>query len=914
MEALPLFRGPKNKGEASIALVGRGPPLQPAVALEAAVEQEADDEDEQQHGGVAEGPRQLGDVLEVHPVHAGDQRRDGDHRGPGGDLAGVLVVRQRGQRERGLQDRGQQLVERADLVADAQSVVEDVAEVGAHRVRDDLDRPLGQLHQRDLQRPDGPAQLHQLPLELVDAAHVVGALGAEHRRLQLLDVLLDRGGDVGEGVDDEVGDGVQDGGGAQAQQLALVLQPAPQLGQAAVVAVPHGDHIVLAEEDHDLAGVDDLAGGGEVLVLHVPRRLEHHEQVVVVALQLGPLVGLDGVLDRQGMQPVPLGDRVQLGLGRLVEPQPDEAPGRAGLGEGVVGGGARLPPAVHVPRAVDDRVVRVPGHLVPARRPGRPRPGGRGQPERCHRRRAMRVRRAHRPSSSGRSVGRGYPDGVPGSRSPTQPRRRDVAAGIRRIKSVEDSIRDTEEPEHQLKKSLSALDLTVFGVGVIIGTGIFVLTGRVAKEDAGPAVAISFVIAGIVCGLAALCYAEFASTVPVAGSAYTFSYATLGEFVAWIIGWDLILELALGAATVAVGWSEYLNQLLGLMGIPLPDSIAGEEATFNIPAMLIVLIMTAVLVLGIKLSSRVTSVIVAIKVLIVLLVIVVGVFYVKAENYSPFIPPAQPGEAGGGLTAPFIQLLAGFTPSTYGWGGVFAGAVVVFFAFIGFDIVATAAEETRDPKRDLPRGIIGSLAICTILYVAVSLVVVGMQNYTELSVEAPLAEAFQSVGLSFVSSLISVGALAGLTSVVLILMLGQSRVLFAMSRDHLLPPAIGRVHPRYGTPYLLTIGTGVVVALLAGFLPISVLADLVNIGTLFAFILVALAVLILRRTRPDLHRSFRVPFVPVLPIVSALASLWLMLNLPTETWLRFGIWMALGLVFYFVYSHRHSRLVRADAR
>jgi len=485
---------------------------------------------------------------------------------------------------------------------------------------------------------------------------------------------------------------------------------------------------------------------------------------------------------------------------------------------------------------------------------------------------------------------------------------------VARIKSVEDSIRDTEEPEHQLKKNLSALDLTVFGVGVIIGTGIFVLTGKVAKEQAGPAVAISFVVAGIVCGLAALCYAEFASTVPVAGSAYTFSYATLGEFVAWIIGWDLVLELALGAATVSVGWSEYLNQILGVIGIPLPDSLAGENATFNIPAMAIALIMTGVLLLGIKLSSRVTSVIVAIKVVIVLLVIVVGIFYVKAENYTPFVPPAEPGKGGGGLSAPLVQTLFGFSPTTFGVGGIFAAAAIVFFAFIGFDIVATAAEETKNPKRDLPRGIIGSLVICTVLYVAVSLVVVGMQNYRDLSVAAPLAEAFQSVGLSFFSTIISIGALAGLTSVVLILLLGQSRVLFAMSRDRLLPPAIAKVHPKWGTPYRITIGTGIIVAVLAGLLPISALAELVNIGTLFAFILVSIAVIILRRTRPELPRSFRVPLVPVLPILSALACFWLMLNLPGETWLRFAIWMVIGLGVYFLYSHRHSRLARGGRR
>jgi basic amino acid/polyamine antiporter, APA family len=489
-----------------------------------------------------------------------------------------------------------------------------------------------------------------------------------------------------------------------------------------------------------------------------------------------------------------------------------------------------------------------------------------------------------------------------------------VTSGTRRIKSVEDSIRDTDEPEHRLKKHLSGLDLTVFGVGVIIGTGIFVLTGVVAKTTAGPAVAISFVIAGVVCGLAAVCYAEFASTVPVAGSAYTFSYATFGEFVAWIIGWDLVLELALGAATVAVGWSGYLNQLLGDLGAPLPESIAGETARFNIPAIFIVLLMSGVLILGIKLSSRVTAVIVAIKVAIVLLVIGVGIFYVEAANYSPFVPPAEPTETGSGLTAPLIQTLFGFAPSTFGVGGILAGAAIVFFAFIGFDIVATAAEETRNPGKDLPRGIIGSLAICTALYVAVSLVVVGMQKYTELSEAAPLADAFRSVGLPFFSGVISVGALAGLTSVVMILMLGQSRVLFAMSRDRLLPPRLAAVHPRYGTPYRITLITGVIVAVLAGLVPLGTLAELVNIGTLFAFVLVSVGVLVLRRTRPDLPRAFRVPLVPLLPILSALACLYLMLNLPADTWIRFVVWMAIGFGLYFVYGRRHSRFTTPGDR
>jgi APA family basic amino acid/polyamine antiporter len=300
-------------------------------------------------------------------------------------------------------------------------------------------------------------------------------------------------------------------------------------------------------------------------------------------------------------------------------------------------------------------------------------------------------------------------------------------------------------------------------------------------------------------------------------------------------------------------------------------------------------------------------VIVAIKVFIVLLVIAVGIFYVKAANYTPFIPPARPSETGSGWTAPLIQTLFGFAPSTFGVGGILAGAAIVFFAFIGFDIVATAAEETKDPKRDLPRGIIGSLVVCTVLYVAVSLVVVGMQKYTELSTDAPLADAFRSVGLPFLSGFISVGALAGLTSVVMILMLGQSRVLFAMSRDHLLPPGLAAVHPRYGTPYKITVITGVAVAVLAGLVPLSTLAELVNIGTLFAFVLVSVGVIVLRRTRPDLPRVFRVPLVPVLPIVSALASIYLMLNLPAETWIRFVVWMVLGIAVYYLYGRRRSR-------
>ncbi|MGX2993904.1 amino acid permease [Streptomyces sp. JNUCC 64] len=492
-----------------------------------------------------------------------------------------------------------------------------------------------------------------------------------------------------------------------------------------------------------------------------------------------------------------------------------------------------------------------------------------------------------------------------------------MSSTLFRTKTVEQSIRDTEAPEHALRKTLSALDLTVFGVGVVIGTGIFVLTGKIAKETAGPAVALSFVVAGVVCALAALCYAEFASTVPVAGSAYTFAYASLGEFPAWLIGWDLILELALGCAVVAVGWSGYIQSLLDTAGVRLPQPLSGTHDGafgFDLLAFLLVLALTVVLVAGMKLSSRITSVIVAIKVTVVLLVIVVGAFFITGSNYDPFIPPSEPTPGGSGITEPLIQLMFGYAPASFGVMGIFTAAAVVFFAFIGFDIVATAAEETRNPQRDVPRGVLGSLLICTVLYVAVSVVVTGMQKYTDLTVAAPLADAFKAVGHPFWAGLISFGAAVGLTSVCMILLLGQTRVFFAMSRDGLLPRAFSRVHPRFGTPYRSTVLLGVVVAVVAGFTSISELAELVNIGTLFAFVVVAVGVVLLRRQRPDLHRAFRTPLVPYVPALSVLASLWLMLNLPAETWLRFGLWMVLGVVVYFLYGRGHSRLGRGLAR
>ena len=480
-----------------------------------------------------------------------------------------------------------------------------------------------------------------------------------------------------------------------------------------------------------------------------------------------------------------------------------------------------------------------------------------------------------------------------------------------RTKTVEQSIADTDEPERRLRRALGPIDLTVIGIGVIIGTGIFVLTGKAAGTIAGPAIALSFVAAGIACALAALCYAEFASTVPVAGSAYTFSYASLGELVAWIIGWDLILELALGAATVASGWSTYFRTVLeDTFGVNLPTWLDGTH--HNLVAAGIVLVLTVLLCLGIRLSTRFNAVIVAIKVAIVLLVIVAGLFYVKGSNLQPFIPPkGSMGAAGASSESTLLQDL-GLGSGAFGIGGIFSGAALVFFAFIGFDVVATTAEESKRPQRDLPIGIFASLGICTVLYVAVSLVVTGMVKYTQIKTAAPLSNAFRSVGQPVIAQVVSFGALAGLTTVMLILRLGQSRVFFAMSRDRLLPPVFSKVSERFGTPYRTTLVTGIAVAALTALLSLDVLAELVNIGTLFAFVLVSIGVIVLRRKRPDLQRAFRTPLVPLVPILSVLASLYLMLNLPGATWLRFFGWMAVGLVVYFLYGARKSRLATGE--
>ena len=467
---------------------------------------------------------------------------------------------------------------------------------------------------------------------------------------------------------------------------------------------------------------------------------------------------------------------------------------------------------------------------------------------------------------------------------------------------------------HGLRRVLGPWNLISLGVGAIIGTGIFVLTGQAAAANAGPGIVVSMLIAGVVSALAALCYAEFASSVPVAGSAYTYAYATLGEFVAWVIGWDLILEYALGAATVAVGWSGNMISLLSDLGIHFPAAISAAPGTvvrladggsvtavFNLPAVLIALLVTLLLVRGVQESATVNGVVVVIKVAIILLVIVSGVAFVNSANYTPFIPPN---------TGTFGE---------YGWSGILRGAAVIFFAYIGFDAVSTAAQEARNPQRDMPRGILGSLAICTVLYVLVSAVMVGLVPYQTLSGPAPMAVAVDAARtaasgtawaalMSVMATLVKVGIVAGLTSTMVVQLLAQPRIFMSMAQDGLLPAWAGKIHPRFHTPHLSTLATGLVVTVAAGFTPISVLGELVSIGTLFAFVVVSLGILVLRRTEPNLPRPFRTPWVPFVPIASAVVSLLLMLSLPAATWLRLGVWMAVGVGLYFGYGRMRSKV------
>ena len=468
-----------------------------------------------------------------------------------------------------------------------------------------------------------------------------------------------------------------------------------------------------------------------------------------------------------------------------------------------------------------------------------------------------------------------------------------------------------------LKRALGPFNLVSMGIGAIIGAGIFVLTGQAAALYAGPAVPISMALVGVACAFAGLCYAEMASTVPVAGSAYTYVYATLGELLAWVVGWDLVLEYAAGAAGVSVGWSANLVALLGLFGIHLPDALAASPtawctaaqvgtmaapacahaglnltgAIINLPAVCIVALMSTVLVIGIRESARVTNAIVILKVAIVLLVAVVGLSHITPANWKPFIAPNS-GEWG-----------------TYGWSGVLRGAGLVFFAYIGFDAVSTTAQEAKNPQRDMPIGILGSLVVCTLLYMIVSAVLTGMVSYTELNVPAPMAYAMQRVGAPWaIQVVIDVGVVLGLGSVILVMLLGQSRVFFSMSRDGLLGKWAGKVHPTRRTPYVSTIYTGLAVAVAAGFLPLQLLGQLVNIGTLLAFVLVCAGVLILRSKRPELERPFRTPLVPLVPIMGIVTCFGLMLTLPADTWIRLVVWLLIGFSIYFGYSRKHSVL------
>ncbi|HEY4787385.1 MAG TPA: amino acid permease [Bacteroidales bacterium] len=462
---------------------------------------------------------------------------------------------------------------------------------------------------------------------------------------------------------------------------------------------------------------------------------------------------------------------------------------------------------------------------------------------------------------------------------------------------------------HGLKRALNAKNLVTLGIGAIIGTGIFVLTGTAAATHAGPAIILSFILSGLGCVFAGFCYSEFSSMIPIAGSAYTYSYATLGEFIAWIIGWDLILEYLFASSTVAVGWSGYFVSFLKDFNINVPDKLCQAPfnhipghgwvttgSIINLPAIAIIVIISGLLVIGIKESVGFNNIIVFIKLIVILLFIGFGIAYINVDNWKPFIPH-NTGSFG-----------------SFGLSGIFNGAAVIFFAYIGFDAVSTAAQEAKNPKRDMPIGILGSLVVCTILYVAVSAVLTGIVNYKELNVAAPIALAIDRTGqaLMWLRPLIKIGALAGLSSVVLVMLMGQPRIFFSMAKDGLLPKNFSKVHPKFRTPYITTIVTGIFAAVIAGLFPIGLLGELVSIGTLLAFVIVCASVIVLRKTNPDAHRPFKAPLVPLFPILGIIICVAQMASLPLDTWLRLIIWMAVGLLIYFFYSRQNSKLAQGN--
>jgi basic amino acid/polyamine antiporter, APA family len=472
-----------------------------------------------------------------------------------------------------------------------------------------------------------------------------------------------------------------------------------------------------------------------------------------------------------------------------------------------------------------------------------------------------------------------------------------------RIKSLQQMMQATSDSEHALKRALSATNLVFIGIGCIVGTGIFVITGTAAAQYAGPALSISFLISAVLCMFVALCYTEFASMIPISGSAYSYAYLTVGEFIAWFIGWNLVLEYIFGASLVAVGWSGYVVSFFRDFGVIIPAKLSSAPFTYdhgwiatgsilNFPAVFIVGLITTVLVFGIKESVKFNNIIVVIKIAVILLFIGFGLSFINVENYQPFIPE-NTGKFG-----------------EFGWSGILRAAGIVFLAYVGFDAVSTVAQEAKNPQRDMAVGILGSLVIVTILYIAVSLVLTGMVNYTLLNVPDPIAVGINSTGnkLFWLRPIIKIGAIAGMSSVILVLITGMPRILYTMSIDGLIPPVMSRVHKKYRTPHITTIIVGTVVAVISGLFPIDLIADMVSIGTLLAFAMVSISIIILRIKRPDMHRPFRTPVVYFVGTVGALGCFYLMTSLPVSTWERLGIWTLIGLAIYFFYGKRHSKL------